>query len=260
MRKWPKISIVTPSYNQARFLEETILSVINQNYPNLEYIIIDGGSADNSKEIIKKYESYLTYWVSEKDLGQSNAINKGFKKASGDIFGWINSDDYYYPGSFEVVAKAFLKNKKLDFVHGFEDHVNLHGKVICKYYPAFKSAKLSTIYSNTALLQLTCFWKSSCFGEVGGLDENLHMSMDFDLLIKLSKNYKSKYINYCIGAFRRYPEQKSDINKMLSHGFNEQFMVWERLVSQYKIPVVLWKMIIKIFYYFLRLKSAFSKI
>src|SRR5687768_13083798 len=103
----PKISIITPSYNQGRFIEETILSVINQNYPNLEYIIIDGGSTDNTVEIIRKYEQHLAYWVSEKDGGQSEAINKGFKKATGDIVCWINSDDFFMPGALSKVADCF---------------------------------------------------------------------------------------------------------------------------------------------------------
>ena len=97
---WPKISIVTPSYNQGDFLEQTILSVLNQNYPNLEYIIIDGGSTDKSMEIIKKYEKYISYWISEKDNGQADAIKKGFRKSSGEIFAWINSDDNYLYKSF----------------------------------------------------------------------------------------------------------------------------------------------------------------
>jgi glycosyltransferase involved in cell wall biosynthesis len=105
---FPRISIVTPSYNQGQFLEQTILSVISQNYPNLEYIIIDGGSTDNSVSVIKKYDKYLSYWVSEKDLGQTDAINKGFSKCTGDIFNWLNSDDYLEPGALHSIARAYL--------------------------------------------------------------------------------------------------------------------------------------------------------
>jgi len=113
---YPKISIVTPSYNQAEFLERTILSVLNQNYLNLEYIIIDGGSNDGSVEIIKKYEKYLTYWVSEKDKGQGCAISKGFEKSTSDILAWLNSDDTYLPGTFYKIAKDFRQNSEVDLI------------------------------------------------------------------------------------------------------------------------------------------------
>src|SRR4051812_48252088 len=116
----PKISIVTPTLNQGNFIEETILSVIGQNYPNLEYIILDGGSTDNTIEIIKKYEKHLAYWSSEPDKGQSDAINKGFKIATGDILGWINSDDYYMPGIFNHIGnKMNIQESELHFGNCF---------------------------------------------------------------------------------------------------------------------------------------------
>src|SRR5229473_6606028 len=114
----PKISIVTPSFNQGRFLEETILSVLNQDYPNLEYIIIDGGSTDETIEVIRRYEDRITFWVSEKDRGQVHAINKGIEKTTGDIFGFINSDDVYLPGAFNTVVEHFQNQPATEWVCG----------------------------------------------------------------------------------------------------------------------------------------------
>ncbi|GAA3985587.1 glycosyltransferase family 2 protein [Mucilaginibacter dorajii] len=108
-KHWPKISIITPSYNQGKFIEETIRSILLQNYPNLEYIVIDGGSTDDTVDIIRKYEKWITFWVSEKDKGQANAINKGIDKSTGDIFNWINSDDYLAPDALVTIANAFKK-------------------------------------------------------------------------------------------------------------------------------------------------------
>src|SRR5688572_29578312 len=112
------VSIVTPSFNQAAYLEQTIRSVLEQDHPHVEYIVIDGASTDSSNEIIKKYESNLTYWVSEKDNGQAQAINKGFARASGDIAAWLNSDDYYLPGTISEVVKIFKKHPDVALIHG----------------------------------------------------------------------------------------------------------------------------------------------
>ena len=114
----PKLSIITPSLNQGKFLEETIPSVLNQNYPNLEYVIIDGGSTDNSVAIIKRYEKHLTYWISEQDNGQADAINKGFEKTTGDIINWINSDDLLAADSLNSLTKEIRKNPNADFYFG----------------------------------------------------------------------------------------------------------------------------------------------
>lgn len=112
--KYPKITIVTPTFNRVHYLEDTILSVLNQNYPNLEYIIIDGGSTDGSIDIIKKYESYLAYWISEPDEGFYHAIQKGFNKSKGDIMAWLNSDDKYHPGALKIVSEVFSDLKMLN--------------------------------------------------------------------------------------------------------------------------------------------------
>lgn len=117
---YPKISIITPSYNQGRYIEQTIQSVLNQNYPNLEYIIIDGGSTDETVGIIKKYERHIAYWVSEKDKGQTDAINKGFAKCTGEIFNWLNSDDYYEPDTLNRVSDGFKNNQNISVVCGKE--------------------------------------------------------------------------------------------------------------------------------------------
>jgi len=126
----PRITIVTPSFDQAKYLPETIESVLKQDYPNLEYIIIDGGSTDGSVDVIKRYERHLSYWVSEKDSGQSEAINKGFKKATGEFFNWINSDDVLFPGALHRIAEAFAKNPDADLIVG--DHARSHadGRII----------------------------------------------------------------------------------------------------------------------------------
>ena len=132
---WPKISIVTPSYNQGQYLEETIRSVLLQGYPNLEYLIIDGGSTDNSVEIIHKYEPWLHYWISEPDNGQSEAINKGFSKATGDILNFINSDDFLHPRAFEVIAFAYKKGNTTGGYVGGCQRINEEGKFLSTRWP-----------------------------------------------------------------------------------------------------------------------------
>jgi len=207
-RLWPRVSVVTPSYNQGRFIEETIRSVLLQGYPNLEYIIIDGGSTDDTVDIIRKYQDKLAYWVSERDRGQAHAINKGFDRATGDIFAWINSDDYYYPGAFSAVGHAFSQYPEISLVHGYEHYVDEDGEFLREVFPPFKNAMITTLYFAHPLLQVSCFWRADAYHSVGGLDEKFDYHLDYDLLLRLSYKHKSMYIPQCIGAFRRYPEQK----------------------------------------------------
>ena len=129
---WPRITVVTPSFNQGQYIEETIRSVLLQGYPNLEYIIMDGGSTDESVKIIKKYEPWLSYWVSEKDCGQSHAINKGWQRSTGDLVAWLNSDDYLAPGTLRQVARIYCQHQDLPFglIYGRANVINLQGDLL----------------------------------------------------------------------------------------------------------------------------------
>jgi glycosyltransferase involved in cell wall biosynthesis len=175
---YPKISIVTPSYNQGKYLEETILSVIKQNYPNLEYIIIDGGSTDNSVEIIKKYEKYLTYWVSEKDNGQSDAINKGLKRCTGEIFNWLNSDDYLEPNALFKIAEAYKKNpQKKVFCFGMYHFVDGEKKLFEKQNNPENELQC---YCNPIMQQPSMYYSMDAIKLLGPINLYLHYSMDYE--------------------------------------------------------------------------------
>lgn len=204
---WPKISIVTPSYNQAQFLERTILSVLNQNYPNLEYIIIDGGSTDGSVEIIKKYEKYLSYWVSEKDKGQSDAINKGFSKSTGEILAYLNSDDTYLPGAFLKVVNAFNKNQNADLVFGNVNHIDAWDSLIGE--SRFTKFNFTTlIYEGMNLLQPGSFWTRKIYEEVGGFNPDYRFCMDVDFFYRVAEIGDLKHIREYIANFRIHKNSK----------------------------------------------------
>ena len=175
-RSWPKISIVTPSYNQGQYIEETILSVINQGYPNLEYIIIDGGSTDNTVEIIKKYEKHITYWVSEPDRGQSHAINKGLERCTGDVFNWLNSDDYYEPEVLREVGRVFQDERWL-VVTGGRKFIDSEGKVKSTSNNTLRNTLEETI-GQLQFGQPSTFFKREAFEKMGSLREDMDYMMD----------------------------------------------------------------------------------
>jgi len=181
----PKISIVVPSYNQGHFLEETILSVIEQKYPNLEIIIVDGGSKDNSVEIIKKYEHHLTWWVSEKDKGQSDAINKGFSRATGDIVTWLCSDDLYTEGALKRVAELF--SQLPDDVGVVYGGATLFGKnFVTRDSYGYENAGVERYIAGQAFPQPSSFIKRKYLLEAGNwVREDLHLGMDYDLFARL---------------------------------------------------------------------------
>jgi glycosyltransferase involved in cell wall biosynthesis len=234
-KPWPRISIVTPSHNQGEFIEETIRSVLLQGYPNLEYIIIDGGSVDGTVQIVRKYEDKLAYWVSEGDRGQANAINKGFQKATGEIFGWINSDDFYYPGAFKAVAQAFVKHPEVALVHGYEHHADRNGNIIREVFPVFRHARAVTVFLAHPMLQLACFWTSEAYRAVGGLDETLHYHLDYDFFLRLSYRFRSIYVPVSVGAFRRHSDQKTEPQQRKEFVF-EQKKIMKKFISQEEMP------------------------
>lgn len=206
----PKISIITPSYNQGKYLERTIRSVLEQNYPNLEYIIIDGGSTDTSVEIIKKYESKISYWVSEKDQGQSHAINKGFEKITGDIVAWINSDDWYEAGVFDEIVKNYKINPLGIWIGDCTRHYEKKNKVwlLKPKIPTFQSL-LRFWRKSFCPAQPSIFFPNAALKAAGLLDESLHYAMDLDLWIKMSRNFKFYYVGKNLSNYLIHDDSKS---------------------------------------------------
>lgn len=222
---WPRLSIITPSYNQGKFLEATIRSVLLQGYPNLEYIIIDGGSNDGSLDIIKKYEKYLFYWHSQKDQGQADAINQGIEKSSGEILGWINSDDVYVQGTFQKIVQAFYDYPDYIVVHGNRILINDLGNItgwVC--LPPFDPKTL--IYN---VCSETAFWQRAAMQQVGTLNASLQFAIDLEFFGRLYKSGKFLKLNKYLGYFRCYPDNKSST---ISHiGREEAEREWNKLFN-----------------------------
>ena len=219
----PRLTIVTPSYNQGKFLEATIRSVLLQGYPNLEYIIIDGGSTDCSIEVIKRYEKYLFYWHSKKDKGQADAINQGLNKSSGRILGWINSDDVYVKRTFYKIIKAFQAHPNCVVVHGNRILINEIGAVTgWVSLPSFDPE--TGIYN---VCSETAFWQRSAMNEVGLLNANLQFAIDLEFFSRLYKQGKFLKLDDYLGYFRCYSESKSST---IAHiGREEAVREWKQL-------------------------------
>ncbi len=204
----PKVSIVTPSFNQAHFLEATIQSVLSQDYPNLEYIIIDGGSTDGSVEIIQRYQDRLAYWVSEPDKGQTDAINKGFSRATGEILAWLNSDDTYEPGAVSKAVAALEKNRNASMVYGDANFINTEGRVIGRF-PAAQTDYRRLRQGYVHIPQQAAFFRAKHWRQVAPLDDSFFFAMDYDLWVRLSALAPLVYVPDVWANFRMHGDAKS---------------------------------------------------
>jgi len=248
---WPRISIVTPSYNQGHYLEETIRSVLLQAYPNLEYIILDGGSTDNSVDIIKKYAHSISYWVRRKDQVQSDAINKGFDLATGSLFGWLNSDDIYLPGALQKIATIHLDNPDaliLGTVHNFHDGPE---KKITDIVPQINISLENLVLPGRTRYswhQPGVLFPRQLYFDVGGLDPNLHYGMDHDLMCRfMIQNVEQVTIPDPVAGFRVHPRSKSsDQNTFMAvENYKIKMRYWDHL------PIPRWILILSMKFHFI---------
>ena len=202
----PLVSIVTPSYNQAQFIEETVGSVLSQDYPNVEYSVIDGGSTDGTQEILKRYGERLT-WISEKDQGQADAVNKGFRKARGDIFGWLNSDDTYQPGAVRKVVQFFEANPDISMVYGDAYTVDSESRII-DLAPT-EDFDYQRLAETCFICQPTVFLRRHVFEQIGPLDVSLHYCLDYDYWMRVGKRFRISYLRELLAASRLHTEAKT---------------------------------------------------
>ncbi len=210
MTQLPKITIVTPSYNQGRFLRETIESVLNQDYPNLEYFIIDGGSTDNSVDIIREYEDRIDWWVSEKDEGQADALYKGFQRATGQLIGWLNSDDVYFPGGLEKIGRAYVAHPNASIYAGGIAIGAMHDGPIRKCIIPSPPWVWISKYGIMDIGQQSSLYSTTIYRKTGGINVGLYIRMDGDLWFRLMKYHGcAVVIDDMIGFIRWHPETKS---------------------------------------------------
>lgn len=202
----PRISVVTPSYNQAAYLEATICSVLEQEYPEIEYIVVDGGSTDGSVEIIRRYEQRLAYWISEPDGGQAEAVNKGFARVTGEIVGWLNSDDLYCPGALATVARFFAAHPRAQVLYGNSAYIDAQGGHL-GYYPARPYSR-RTLFGRASgvvsdyIPQPSLFVRAEALRRTDMLDERLHFALDYDLWGQLARYYRFASISPVLSRYR----------------------------------------------------------
>jgi len=203
-----RVSIVTPSFNQAPFLEATIRSVLEQDYPEIEYFLIDGGSTDGSLEIIRRYADRLAGWVSEPDAGQTDAINKGFARATGDVLAWLNSDDTYEPGAVRQAVELLTQNPQVSMVYGDCNYIDEYGRVIGRF-PAAQTDYRRLRQGYVHIPQQASFFRADLVRQVGKLDPSFYFAMDYDLWVRLAKIAEPLYVRRLWANFRLHSGGKT---------------------------------------------------
>ncbi len=206
--EYPKISVVTPSFNQGQYIEATIESVLDQGYPNLEYIIMDGGSTDGTIEVIEKYAEHLAYWVSEPDEGQTDALIKGFDRATGDIMCWLCSDDLYESKTLREVAEIFAEHPEWQIVYGDSFWIDADGRPL-RFKREIAFNRFIWMYDHNYLPQPSTFWRRGIYERVGGLDPRMKLAMDGDLWARFAEHTTPHHVPRAWSRMRYYPEQKN---------------------------------------------------
>ena len=254
---WPKISIVTPNYNYGCFIEETIRSVLLQGYPNLEYIVIDGGSTDNSIEIIKKYDPWISYWVSEPDEGQADAINKGFKEAKGKFYNWLNSDDLLMPGSLFAIGEIFLLSDNISWISGYriyKDNVNFYREVQALWKDKWHLNAIGI----PDFPQESTFFTSDVWKSVGGLESNLNNAFDILFFYKMLQVASlGVFIQAPLSIMNIHSDQKTFSNNEIGKREHTEF-IRPLLKNNLKMRIILRLLRTRYAHYFMNLfKSLF---
>jgi glycosyltransferase involved in cell wall biosynthesis len=208
MTTLPLVSIVTPSFNQARFLEATIQSVLAQDYPNLEYIVVDGGSKDGSVEILRRYESRLAYWCSEPDTGQTEAVNKGFARARGQVQAWLNSDDVYRPGAVAQAVEFLVSHPEVGMVYGQADYIDASGATIGRF-PAAPTDLRRLRRGYVHIPQQAAFFRASLWRLVAPLDPSFYFAMDYDLWVRIASLSPIRHVPRVWAGFRLHDDAKT---------------------------------------------------